>query len=417
MTPAPSRAARAELLVVAAVLAVATLVFWTTGLDLAAGDLWRTPCCSWPMADRQPWAFVYRYGVLAGVLLAAAALVTFTLSYWFPARLLAWRRPALFLVLVAALGPGLVVNVIFKDHWGRPRPREVVELGGQERYLPVWVKGSDPQAKSFPCGHCAIGFYLGVPWLVLRRRRRALAWGFLLAGTAWGLTLGAARMMAGGHFLSDVVWSGGMVWLVALGLHRLLRPEEEPAPRAAADLARERGKARLVTMVGGLALAGLTTAALVATPYLSQKAWRRAAAEVAASPAPRFAVVLDQATVALEAGTDFEASYQVAAFGFPTSRLAFAFAEGPDGAVLSIDRHGFFSERRTAVRLRWPADGPRPLRLELGQGKVALDLRGFRAGARVEVSVAEGEVRVKGAEALRDGRASVRVGRGEVIEE
>ena len=27
----------------------------------------------------------------------------------------------------AALGPGLVVNVLFKDHWGRPRPREVVD--------------------------------------------------------------------------------------------------------------------------------------------------------------------------------------------------------------------------------------------------------------------------------------------------
>ena len=64
------------------------------------------------------------------MLLAAGALVTFTLSYWYPSRLLAWRRPALFLVLVAALGPGLLINVVFKDHYGRPRPREVQELGG-----------------------------------------------------------------------------------------------------------------------------------------------------------------------------------------------------------------------------------------------------------------------------------------------
>jgi membrane-associated PAP2 superfamily phosphatase len=406
-----------ELLVVAAALAAATLAFWTTRLDLAAADLFRTPCCSWPLADRQPWAFVYRYGVLAGVLLAAAALVGFTLSYWFPRRLLAWRRPALFLVLVAALGPGLVVNVAFKDHYGRPRPREVVELGGQERFLPVWVKGSDPQAKSFPCGHCAIGFYLSAPWLVLRRRRRGLARGFLVAGLAWGATLGLARMMAGGHFLSDVVWSGGMVWLVALGLHRLLRPEEAPPAPAPEDLARERGKARVVTVVGGLALAGLTTAALVATPYLSQKSWRLAAAEVAASRAARFEVALDQATVALEAGEDLEASYDVAAFGFPTSRLGWSFSEGAAAAVLSIDRHGFFSERRTAVKLRWPASATRPLLLALERGKVALDLRGFGPGARLEVTVGEGEVRVKGAEALRDGRATVRVGRGEVVEE
>ncbi len=418
MTPPPSRSVRAELLVVAALLAAATAVFWTTGLDLAAGDLFRTPCCSWPMADRPLWAFVYRYGVLLGVLLAAAALVTYTLTWWLPERLLAWRRPALFLVLAAALGPGLTVNVIFKDHWGRPRPREVVELGGQERFLPVLVKGSDPQAKSFPCGHCAIGFYLSVPWLVLRRRRRALALGFLLAGLAWGATLGAARMMAGGHFLSDVIWSAGMVWLVALGLHRLLRPEEAPAPPSAEALARQRGKARLVTVAGALALAGLTAAALVATPYLSTKTWRRPLAEVAASPAARFEVALDEAAVSLEAGADLEASYDVAAFGFPTSRLNFAFAERPEAAVLSIDRHGFFSERRTTFRLRWPADGAgKPLRLTLGRGKVALDLTGFGPGARLEVRVGEGQVRVKGAEALRDGRATVLVGRGEIVEE
>ncbi len=417
MTPSPRRSNRTELVVVAALLAAATAVFWTTRLDLWAGGLFRTPCCSWPMADQPFWSWVYRYGVLGGVLLAAAALVTFTLSYWFPARLLSWRRPALFLVLVATVGPGLVVNVIFKDHYGRPRPREVQELGGTEPFLPVWVKGSDPQARSFPCGHCSMGFYLSVPWLVLKRRRRRLGLAFLAAGLAWGLTLGAARMMAGGHFLSDVVWSGGMVWLTALGLHRLLRLDREPEAAPAAALARRPRQARLVTALSGLALAALTAAALVATPYVSAKSWRLDAAALARLPAPRFAVELDEATVALRAGPDLEASYQVQAFGFPTSRLGFAFAERPDAAVLSIDRHGFFTERRTSVELSWPAAGVKPLRLTLGKGTVALDLRGFAPGARLEVTVGEGEVRVRGAEALHDGRATVRVGRGRVIEE
>jgi membrane-associated PAP2 superfamily phosphatase len=413
----PSRAIRTELVVVVTLLAAATLLCWTTRLDLLAGDLFRTPCCSWPLAERPPWSLVYRYGVLAGVLLAAAALVAFTLSYWFPARLLAWRRPALFLVLVATIGPGLVVNVVFKDHYGRPRPREVQELGGQERFLPVWVKGSDPQAKSFPCGHCAMGFYLGVPWLVLKRRHRRLGLAFLAAGVAWGLALGTARMMAGGHFLSDVVWAWGMVWLTALALHHLLRLDLEPAAARPEELVRRSGQARLVTALGGAALAVLTAAALVATPYLSEKSWRLGASQVASSPAPAFTVALDEATVSLEAGPDFEAAYSVQAFGFPTSRLNFAFVEGAAGAVLSIDRHGFFTERRTAVRLRWPDGGVKPLRLELGKGKVVLDLRGFSPAARLEVSVGEGEVRVKGFEGLRDGRATVRVGRGEVVEE
>lgn len=413
----PSRTIRLELVVVLAVLAAVTATCRATGLDLWAADLFRTPCCSWPVGDRPLWSAIYRYGVLLGVLLAAAALVTFTLSYWFPARLLAWRRPALFLVLVAAVGPGLVINVGFKDHYGRPRPREVVELGGKEPFLPVWSPGSDPQAKSFPCGHCAMGFYLSVPWLVLKRRRRRAALAFLGAGLAWGAALGVARMAAGGHFLSDVVWAGGMVWLTALALYHLLDLDRAPAPARPEDLARQRGKARLVTALAGGGLAALTAAVLVATPYMSEKAWAAGPGLLARSAAPAVRVELDEATVTLEAGPAFEAAYSVQAFGFPTSRLNWAFSDGPAAAVVSIDRSGFFTERRTTVRLRWPADDARPLRLALGKGKVALDLRGFSPRARVEVAVGEGEVTVRGGAALRDGRASVRVDHGRVVEE
>jgi len=411
-----SRSIRGEVIAVAVVLAVATLAFWTTRLDLAAADAFRVPCCSWPMAERPFWSFIYRYGIFAGILLAAAALVAFTLSYWFPRRLFAWRRPALFLVLVAALGPGLLVNGIFKDHYGRPRPREVQELGGQERFLPVWVRGTDPQAKSFPCGHCSMGFYLSVPWLVLRRRRRALAAAFLVAGVAAGGVLGVARMMAGGHFLSDVLWAGGMVWIVALVLYRLLDPDRaaEPAER---EHAADRSRARLVTFVSAGLLAALTVAALLATPYFSRKTFTRKAAEVRASAASVWEVSLDEATVAVQAGPDLEASYEVRAFGFPNSRLSFAFAERSDAAVLSIDRIGWFTERRTNVALRLPADGEKPLRLLLGKGRLSLDLRGFSPSARLDVEVGEGEVHVTGADALARGNVRVTVARGQVIDE
>jgi hypothetical protein len=161
----------------------------------------------------------------------------------------------------------------------------------------------------------------------------------------------------------------------------------------------------------------MTAAVLVATPYFSEKAWSRSAEEVTRSPSPNFAVVLDRATVSLQAGAGFDAAYTVQGFGFPTSRMAFAFVEGADAAVLGIDRHGFFSERRTAVRLTWPAGASKPLRLSLGKGQVALDLRGFSSAARLTVEVEEGAVRVRGAEALRDGRATVHVGQGTIVEE
>lgn len=37
----------------------------------------------------------------------------------------ALRRRGVFLLLSVLVGPELVVNVLLKDHWGRPRPREI----------------------------------------------------------------------------------------------------------------------------------------------------------------------------------------------------------------------------------------------------------------------------------------------------
>ncbi len=408
----------AELWIALLALAVITVAAWTTRLDLAAADRFRTPCCSWPLAEQQPWRFLYRYGVLSGMLLAAASLVVLTLGYWFPRRLYRLRRPSLFLVLVAAIGPGLLVNVAFKDHYGRPRPREVQELGGQERFLPVWVKGDDTQAKSFPCGHCSMGFYLSTPYLVLRRRRRGLALAFLGVGLAMGSLLGVARMMAGGHFLSDVAWAGGLTWLTALALHRWLTPDralEEPLPEAA--LVRDRRKARLAALVGAGSLTVLTLAALLATPYFSSKTLSLTSAQVAADPAARWEISLDRATAHVEAGPGLEISYQVRAFGLPTSRLGFAVRRGGDAAAISVEPFGWFTERRMDVRLRLPADGPRPVRVHLGKGRLTLDLRGFSPSARLEMDVDEGDVRVLGAEALERGTIRLRVGRGRVTRE
>jgi lipid A 4'-phosphatase len=408
-----------ELVLPLVLLAALTAVFWTTRLDLAAADAFRTPCCSWPVAERPLWRFLYLHGVLGGALLALAALVTLTLGYWYPRRLFRWRRPALFLVLVAAIGPGLLVNGVFKDHYGRPRPREVQALGGAEPFRAVLLPGPDREAKSFPCGHCSMGFYLATPYLVLRRRRRGLALAFLAAGLAWGALLGVARMAAGGHFLSDVIWSGGIVWLVAVGLHRWMKVDEAlEAPAPAEPPVRDRRKARIATGLAGAALAVLCAGTLLATPYLSSnKVFARSAAQLAAGPAPRWEVALDDATAEVEAGPGLELAYDVQAFGLPFSKLGWELREEGGAAVVRLAQRGWFTERRTQVRVRLPADGSRPVRLRLDRGRMTLDLRGFSPGVRLDVEVGEGDVRVLGAQALDAGSVRLRVERGRIERE
>jgi lipid A 4'-phosphatase len=63
----------------------------------------------------------------------------------------------------------------------------------------------------FVSGHAAAGFSLmtwGI-WSAWPRRKR-----WLVIGTAAGLFIGSVRIMQGGHFLSDVIFSGWAVWLI-----------------------------------------------------------------------------------------------------------------------------------------------------------------------------------------------------------
>ena len=52
---------------------------------------------------------------------------------------------------------------------------------------------------------------------------------FLMLGLLSGGIIGLARMAAGSHFASDVIWSGGVVYFTALALAVLFRfGSEEP---------------------------------------------------------------------------------------------------------------------------------------------------------------------------------------------
>lgn len=45
-----------------------------------------------------------------------------------------------------------------------------------------------------------MGFYLAIPYLFYRGRKKFIARSFLITGLLYGTLIGIARMMAGGHF-------------------------------------------------------------------------------------------------------------------------------------------------------------------------------------------------------------------------
>lgn len=206
------------------VLAAGTLVAWLTDVDLRVERWFFDPHKPhWPTADLTLFVLANRYGQLIGWIPALLGIGVLVASIW-KRDLARLRKPALFLILLLALGPGVVVNTILKDQWGRPRPNQVEQFGGDFQYRQPWLIGPTGHKRtSFPSGHAAMGFFFTAPYFILlaRRRRAALAW--LAGGVGFGIFVGFARMAGGKHWPSDILWSFGAVYLVAYALARWLK--------------------------------------------------------------------------------------------------------------------------------------------------------------------------------------------------
>lgn len=130
------------------------------------------------------------------------------------------RRKLAYLIVALALGPGLVVNVIFKDQWGRARPHHVTEFGGNRIFTPPFIISDQCDKNcSFVSGDPSVGFYFFALAFAMPNRKK------LFQGTALGLggLFGAVRIMQGGHFLSDVIFSGVFTFAVCWVLWKSVR--------------------------------------------------------------------------------------------------------------------------------------------------------------------------------------------------
>ena len=176
-----------------------------------------TAAQQWFLKTAGPWIWLYRYGEWpTWALVIGAALVwggSLRRHSW-----ICYRRACALIVLAVMLGPGLLVNGVLKPLWGRPRPAQVELFGGARPYQPWWQPGHIGGGRSFPSGHAAMGYVLVFGTCLVPPCRSAWLRGLVLGGAlAYGSLLGATRIIQGGHFLSDVLWSGSlMCFLVAI---------------------------------------------------------------------------------------------------------------------------------------------------------------------------------------------------------
>jgi lipid A 4'-phosphatase len=152
-------------------------------------------------------------GLWVGTVLILPAVLALVIKLILRKRkLLISGRAIVFLIATLALAPGLFVNVMLKDHWGRPRPIDVTQFGGDQHFAAWWdPRGDCPNNCSFVSGDVSGAFWAVAPAALAPPQWRALAYG---AAFALGAGMAALRMMAGGHFFSDVVFAGVFTFLI-----------------------------------------------------------------------------------------------------------------------------------------------------------------------------------------------------------
>jgi membrane-associated PAP2 superfamily phosphatase len=160
-------------------------------------------------------------GLWVGTVLIAPSVAALIVKLIMPQRkMFVSGRAIVFLIATLVLAPGLMVNVLLKDHWHRPRPIDVAQFGGDQHFVPWWdPRGDCPNNCAFVSGDVAGAFWTIAPAALAPPQWRMLAYG---AALALGTGMAAIRVMAGAHFVSDVVFAGIFTFLIIWIAHGLI---------------------------------------------------------------------------------------------------------------------------------------------------------------------------------------------------
>ncbi|WP_371802093.1 phosphatase PAP2 family protein [Candidatus Lokiarchaeum ossiferum] len=231
------------------ILLVGTIIlkFNDGQIDKAITDLFYDE--SLPVGERfylenvQPWYFLNEYNDIFEYLLYITLIpmiIIGAINYKKLGYLLIYGSYAFF---SAFTGVVIFVNVIFKDLYGRPRPRQTMLWPNSTNpemwdFYSVWEPAflKDPSlidaGKSFPSGHVSvvavfvIFFFIFMHpkfWarIVQKGKKETkiqlfsmFKWAGLTISIILGILTGVGRIVVGAHHASDVLWAFGMVYII-----------------------------------------------------------------------------------------------------------------------------------------------------------------------------------------------------------
>lgn len=192
-------------------------------LDLHVSSFFRFGSDHFPLAQDPMLATLRQIVWTGGLAVVALCAVAATLRQ--ASQGPAWIRlscPMLRATGFFVLGPGLMVNGAFKNGWGRARPADIAEFGGDGAFTQAFhMVGTCTRNCSFVSGEAALAMAVAlVLWQVAGRA--GLAGPRLAATLAVFVTVTSLmRVVTGRHFLSDVVFAClFMAMLARVMLHK-----------------------------------------------------------------------------------------------------------------------------------------------------------------------------------------------------
>ncbi|MGR3951379.1 MAG: phosphatase PAP2 family protein [Chlamydia sp.] len=183
-------------------------------------------------------SYLYIWGIVPGQLIFCIAGLISTIGFFLKKiRKNAIWRESIYLVLVLAIGSGVISHWVLKEHAHRPRPKQIIEFGGKHEYIkpfspkkPAGQSYSDSlhdKLRSLPSGHATMGFYFLSFWFIGKRcTNRALSRFGLFFGVFLGVLLSISRILEGGHFFSDSLASFLIMWYTPFFLDMAWEPKQ-----------------------------------------------------------------------------------------------------------------------------------------------------------------------------------------------
>ena len=216
---APRGSVREKPLLLALLVTLSLSAIFTTfpQLDIAVSRLFYVEGEGFPAAKIDALNTFRAFGQYFPLTLTIVLVLGLVLKLVYPSRTSLFPpRFTLYFASLFLLGPALLVNGIMKPLFDRPRPRGIVDFGGDDVFVHAWGFGGQYfDDRSFVSGEAAVvvcliplAFFVPTVW------RRSV---FVLLSLFAALTA-LNRIAFGAHFLSDVLIAAGLMAMLSIAL-------------------------------------------------------------------------------------------------------------------------------------------------------------------------------------------------------